>query len=106
MLTIDYGGRPGDVYFRCPGGTVRGFLHHQRLTAGELYPLMGHCDITVDVNFTDLLQWGEAAALTTVECVSQRDFVRQRSGPEGEDLCRERAAAEAFQCLVQRTGNP
>ncbi len=102
MLTIDYGGRPADIYFRRPGGTLRGYLHHQRLTAAELYPLMGRCDVTVDVNFTDLLQWGEAAGLTTVECVSQRDFVWRRSGVEGESLYREWAAAEAFQCLVQR----
>lgn len=105
MLTIDYGGRPADIYFRRPGGTVRGYWHHQRLTAAELYPLMGRCDVTVDVNFTDLRQWGEAAGLTTVECVSQRDFVWQRCGADGEGLYQEWAAAEAFQCLVQRTGN-
>ena len=106
MLTIDYGGRPADIYFRRPGGTVRGYLHHQRLTAAELYPLMSRCDVTVDVNFTDLRQWGEAAGLTTVECVSQRDFVWQRCRADDENLYQEWAVAEAFQCLVQRIGNP
>ncbi len=102
MLTIDYGGRPADIYFRRPGGTVRGYLHHQRLTAAELYPLMGRCDVTVDVNFTDLRQWGEAAGLTTVECVSQREFVSQRSGDKNDRSSQEATAPEAFQCLVQR----
>ena len=106
MLTIDYGGPPGDIYFRRPGGTVRGYRHHQRLPASALYPLMGQCDVTVDVNFTDLRQWGEAAGLTTVECVRQSDFIRQRTGAKREGSPGEWEAGEAFQCLVQRPGNP
>ena len=102
MLTTDYGGPPADIYCRRPNGTARGFLHHQRLEAAALYPLMGRCDVTVDVNFTDLRQWGEAAGLTTVECVSQREFVWSRSRADSEAGSREWAAAEAFQCLVQR----
>ncbi len=106
MLTIDYGGKPADIYFRRHGGTARGYLHHQRLGAADLYALMGRCDVTVDVNFTDLRDWGEAAGLATMEYVSQRDFVWQRSGAEGESLYQEWEVAEAFQCLVQRPGNP
>lgn len=105
MLTIDYGGSPEDMYFRRPGGTVRGYLHHQRLTPAELYPVMGRCDVTVDVNFTDLRQWGEAAGLTTVECVSQREFMARRTGAADDIPRHEASAAEAFGCLVQRAGN-
>ena len=102
MLTIDYGGTPAEIYHRRPNGTARGYFHHQRLESEALYPLMGQCDVTVDVNFADLRQWGEEAGLTTVECVTQREFVRVRT--RGADLLHEEGgAAEAFRCLVQRT---
>jgi SAM-dependent MidA family methyltransferase len=99
MLTIDYGGLPADIYHRRPGGTVRGYFHHQRLDSAALYPLMGRCDVTVDVNFTDLMQWGEAAGLRTVRLVSQRELVQAaHPGP----LHEEGGPAEAFRCLMQR----
>ncbi|HWB06756.1 MAG TPA: SAM-dependent methyltransferase [Verrucomicrobiales bacterium] len=99
MLTIDYGGTPAEIYHRRPGGTVRGYFHHQRLAPTELYPLMGRCDITVDVNFTDLIEWGEAAGLSAEQMVTQRVFVQSKSsGP----LQREGGAADAFRCLIQR----
>jgi SAM-dependent MidA family methyltransferase len=98
MLTIDYGGPPADIYHRRPGGTVRGYFHHQRLASAELYPLMGQCDVTVDVNFQDLLHWGESAGLRTERLVTQREFVN----PAHPDLLhQEGGAAEAFMCLVQ-----
>ncbi len=99
MLTIDYGGPPADIYYRRPGGTARGYFHHQRLDSMALYPLMGKCDVTVDVNFTDLIAWGEAAGLRTEQCVSQREFVQ---APDSSPLYEPGGAAEAFQCLVQR----
>lgn len=101
MLTVDYGGSPGEIYDRRPQGTVRGYLHHQRLEAAELYAVMGRCDITADVNFTDLCEWGEAAGLTTAECVTQREFVASRT-TVADSLHSDGGAAEAFQCLVQR----
>ena len=103
MLTVDYGGAPEEIYARRPGGTVRGYRHHQRLEAGELYAVMGRCDVTVDVNFTDLREWGEAAGLTTAECVTQREFVISRTAP-ADALHGEGGAAEAFHGLVQRVG--
>lgn len=102
MLTIDYGGRPAEIYYRRPGGTVRGFLHHQRLDGAALYTHMGRCDVTVDVNFTDLRQWGEALALETVECVTQREFAGRYLDIEGDPLYDVGGPAEAFRCLVQR----
>lgn len=102
MLTVDYGGKPAEIYFRRPGGTVRGYLHHQRLEAAALYGLMGRCDVTVDVNFTDLAQWGEALGLETVDCVSQREFAGRYVETEGHPFYDEGEGAEAFRCLVQR----
>jgi SAM-dependent MidA family methyltransferase len=101
MLTVDYGGTPAEIYHRRRQGTVRGYRHHQRLEAAELYAVMGRCDITADVNFTDLREWGEAAGLTTAECVTQHEFVTSRTAV-ADSLHGEGGAAEAFQCLVQR----
>ena len=93
MLTIDYGGTAEEIYHRRPGGTARGFLRHQRLDATQLYAAMGRCDVTVDVNFPDLIAWGQAAGLETVACMTQREFSGSSdAGPE----------EDAFQCLIQR----
>jgi SAM-dependent MidA family methyltransferase len=102
MLTIDYGGTPAEVYHRRPNGTARGYFHHQRLEPAALYPLTGKCDVTVDVNFSDLRQWGEASGLATVEYVTQHEFVRARVPGRTDLLDANRGAAEAFRCLVQR----
>ncbi len=101
MLTIDYGGAPAEIYHRRPHGTVRGFLHHQRLEEAALYAHMGRCDVTVDVNFTDLQQWGEALGLTTLTLESQDEFVRSRVATASL-LYAPQDAASAFRCLSQR----
>jgi SAM-dependent MidA family methyltransferase len=103
MLTVDYGGTPDEIYHRRPAGTVRGFLHHQRLAPAELYAVTGRCDVTVDVNFADLRRWGEAAGLTTSEYVPQHTFVHARTAVvdslHDDDGS---GATAAFRCLVQR----
>jgi len=101
MLTVDYGGTPEEIYHRRPGGTARGYLHHQPLEAGELYAVTGRCDITVDVNFTDLRRWGEAAGLTTAEYLTQREFVSARTAV-ADAVHGEGNAGDAFRCLIQR----
>ncbi len=60
MLTIDYGDRCPDLYHRRPGGTLRAYAHHQRLEGADAYAGFGLRDLTVDVNFSDLLRWGPA----------------------------------------------
>jgi SAM-dependent MidA family methyltransferase len=101
MLTVDYGGTAEEIYHRRPGGTVRGYFHHQTVAAGELYALTGRCDVTADVNFTDLREWGEGAGLITSECVDQRAFVNCRTALS-DAVHGDGGAAEAFRCLVQR----
>jgi len=101
MLTVDYGGSAAEIYHRRPAGTVRGYLHHQRLEAAEIYAVMGRSDLTADVNFTDLREWGEAAGLATAESVTQREFVTSRTAV-ADSLHGDGGAAEAFMCLVQR----
>lgn len=58
LLTIDYGDTMPSLYHRRPAGTIRGYAHHQLLTGPDLYQSPGRCDITADVNFSDLENWG------------------------------------------------
>ena len=53
MLTIDYGDEFPALYHRRPGGTLRGYLMHQRLYWPELLQSAGRMDLTADINFTD-----------------------------------------------------
>jgi SAM-dependent MidA family methyltransferase len=82
LLTIDYGGCPEEIYSRRPRGTVRAFFRHDRLEGMEIYLRAGRQDLTADVNFLDLGNWGEAVGLETAGYVSQAEFIRtwNRSG--------------------------
>lgn len=100
MLTIDYGGEMPELYCRRPAGTVRAYARQQRLTGADVYGAFGQRDITCDVNFTDLRDWGESLGWTTRSLSSLGGFIAsQLSGtalPEGfQD------AAAAFQVLIQ-----
>ena len=59
LLTIDYGSEIQDLYHRRPRGTVRGYLHQQRLEGPAIYANPGRQDLTADVNFTDLRKWSQ-----------------------------------------------
>lgn len=99
LLTIDYGGRPADLYHRRPGGTVRAYAHQQRLDGMEVYKAFGRRDLTADVNFDDLVEWGAADGLRTESLVSLADFLRSNGvmpPPSFGD------AGEAF-CVLQQT---
>ncbi|MBV8141345.1 MAG: SAM-dependent methyltransferase [Verrucomicrobia bacterium] len=109
MLTIDYGGSPADIYYRRPGGTIRAYYRHQRLDGMGVYLRAGHQDLTADVNFVDLQDWGEQLGFETVQLVSQADFIRQWAKPRS---ARRRLAdryvvensgmGDAFKVLQQR----
>ena len=105
MLTIDYGGTADRLYYRRPGGTVRGYFQHRRLGGLAIYRDPGHCDLTADVNFSDLMRWGTEAGVETVSLESQAAFLfryaRARS-PVEATLMDADGAGGAFQCLVQR----
>ncbi|MEY3895566.1 MAG: hypothetical protein RLZZ214_1085 [Verrucomicrobiota bacterium] len=59
MLTIDYGATTQNLYFRRPGGSLRGYLFQQRLEGSAIYENPGRQDLTADVNFTDLQTWSQ-----------------------------------------------
>lgn len=75
MLTLDYGDTIGSLYHRRPRGTLRGYLLHQRQEGPDVYSNPGRQDITADVNFTDLVAWGERLGWKTVALETQRAFL-------------------------------
>lgn len=75
MLTIDYGGTVETLYHRRPRGTLRAYFHHQRVEGPECYSRFGRQDLTADVNFTDLVRWGEELGWQTLALDTQREFL-------------------------------
>jgi len=75
MLTIDYGDTLERLYYRRPNGTLRAYFHQQRFEGDEVYQHFGRQDITCDVNFTDLVQWGERLNLATGSLTTQAEFL-------------------------------
>ena len=75
MLTIDYGDTFDRLYHRRPRGTLRGYFRQQRVEGAEIYERAGNQDLTADVNFTDLMRWGEALGLRAAPLQTQREFI-------------------------------
>jgi SAM-dependent MidA family methyltransferase len=97
MLTIDYGDTMPPTRRTRLSGTLRGYFLHGRLEGAEVLQAPGRIDITADVNFTDLRQWGEALGLhTTLE--TTLDTLMPSAPP------RILEAAGAFRVLEQSTG--
>jgi SAM-dependent MidA family methyltransferase len=109
VLTIDYGGSPDEVYRRRSGGTMRAYFRHQRFDGMGIYLRPGRQDITADVNFIDLKNWGDQLGLNTVQSVTQSEFIRRwappRTGSQGladQFMVNESGMGEAFKVLHQR----
>ncbi len=80
-LTIDYGDTFPALYHRQPSGTVRGYFHHLRVEGPDLYTRMGRQDLTADVNFTDLQNWGAEVGFQNDRLETQREFILRWLGP-------------------------
>ena len=106
MITVDYGAAREDLYYRRPRGTLRGYLNHQRLEGLALFRRPGSMDLTCDVNFSDLISWGEYRGWRTAALTSQRDFLLPFSHGTDADLFLTHAAGAgtAFMVLIQRCG--
>lgn len=103
MLTIDYGQTVEKLYYRRPAGSLRGYKAHTLLSADELAPLAGRCDITADVNFTDLINMAKGCHDDIVHYMSQRDFMAPLADmdkPEDRHLIAEGGAGEYFNVMV------
>ena len=109
LLTIDYGGSPTEIYHRKPGGTLRAYFRHQRIEGMGIYLRPGRQDLTADVNFVDLQEWGEQLGLKTIQCVTQADFIREWDRERSKNqktadryISDESGMGEAFKVLHQR----
>ncbi len=105
MLTIDYGDTAAAVYHRRPRGSLRAYSNHQRIEGVQAYVAFGRRDLTAEVNFSDLMRWGEKLGLPTVSLQTTGAFVQANGQPKANppegDLYVDGGAAEAFQALVQ-----
>jgi len=71
-LAIDYGYLEREFYAR-PRGTLMCYWRHQ--VSEDPYVRIGEQDMTAHVNFTDLIEAGQASALSKAEFSSQMDFL-------------------------------
>ena len=111
MLTIDYGDLGNAVYYRRPGGTVRGYEGHRRLEGLEIYRTPGRCDLTADVNFADLMRWGSEAGLRVDRLETQAEFFARQAAPARKRavddwLAAGDGAGGAFKLLWQTFSGP
>ena len=111
LLTIDYGDEFPELPCRRPGGTLRGFLRHQRIEGADLYRNKGSQDLTSDVNFSDLRRWGDQTGLESLPLETQREFLlRMLPGlessrdPAVQAVLHPHGAGSAFKVLRQRKG--
>lgn len=104
MITIDYGDVYPDLYHRRPQGSIRAFLLHENLTGPAIYQNVGRQDLTADVNFTDLIQWGEELGLETISFSTQSDFLAPHARDTTQDLylLHPDGPGSAFKVLIQK----
>lgn len=75
MLTIDYGDIFPTLYHKRVHGTLRGYYQHVRMEGHEIYQRFGKQDLTADINFSDLITWGEELGLQSHTFMTQREFI-------------------------------
>lgn len=104
LLTIDYGAEIDRLYHRRPAGTLRAYLLQQRLEGPLIYGNPGRQDLTADVNFSDLMTWGEHWSASP-RLTSFRKFLKpfaDLKNPADLALLDETGAGGAFQVLDQK----
>ena len=104
MVTIDYGELNDTLYHRRPAGTLRGYKAHQLVNADELPALAGHCDVTTDVNFTDLVELAQNCVGDRVQYMSQHAYLKDLADPANaadRHLIAVPGAGDHFNVLIQ-----
>jgi SAM-dependent MidA family methyltransferase len=99
VLTIDYGGTPTEIYSHRRHGTVRSYFQHERRENLEVYRQAGRQDITADVNFVDLQDWGREVGFESVSFMTQAKFIQTWAPFHSR---REEESADSF--LVDESG--
>lgn len=109
FITIDYGQTNDKVYYRRPQGSLRGYKAHTLLSADELPAMAGHCDITADVNFTDLIQLAKGSQADVIQYMSQHEFLAplaRPDRPEDQHAIAIPGAGDYFNVLLQHRFKP
>lgn len=103
MITIDYGDTYPEIYQRRPQGTIRAFLLHENITGAGIYQNVGRQDLTADVNFSDLMQWGDELGLETITYCTQNEFLEPHARNTTQDLylLHPDGPGSAFKVLIQ-----
>jgi SAM-dependent MidA family methyltransferase len=106
LLTIDYGDLAEKLYLRRPEGSLRAYSRHQRFTGRDLYARFGQQDLTADVNFSDLIAWGEELGWKSYPLITQREFVASWLSEKQHSVFSQRFttvgdAGDAFKVLEQ-----
>ena len=104
LVTIDYGELNDTLYHRRPAGTLRGYKAHQLVSPDELPALAGRCDVTADVNFSDLLQLAQNCVGDRVQYMSQRNYLAPLADPTNaadRHLIAVPGAGDHFNVLIQ-----
>lgn len=104
FVTIDYGAPCESLYYRRPAGTLRGYKAHIMLSKQEMIPLAGRCDMTADVNFTDLQTLARRIPGDVVQLLTQREYLLpcvDAQNPADLHLTAEPGAGDHFRVLVQ-----
>jgi SAM-dependent MidA family methyltransferase len=104
LLTIDYGDTADRLYVRRLSGSLRGYWNHERITGPHVYARFGKQDLTADVNFTDLIRWGEASDWKTLSLETQGEFLNRWLDSQGITLRHHdlNGANDSFRILEQR----
>ncbi len=89
------------------GRLARALLRNLGWFGPDLYVLPGRKDLTADVNFDDLVHWGEQLGLQTVAFRTQRAFLlphldANKLSATDHFLLDPQGAGSAFKVLVQR----
>lgn len=100
MLTIDYGASAEQLSRRYRYGSMRAYYKHMRLEGDEIYRRVGKQDLTYDINFTLLEQWGKEHGLRTVSNESLGKFLLKQ-GLTSQPNSNAMEAAHQFQLLEQ-----
>ena len=104
ILTIDYGDLSKKLYHRRPAGSLRGYAVQQRLSGNDVFKNPGFCDITADVNFTDLEKWGTNLGWSTETSSTLLAFLKEQGATASLPMPF-LEAGEAFRVLIQRRSN-
>jgi SAM-dependent MidA family methyltransferase len=112
LLTVDYGETVEQLYAGRRRGTARAYFQHLTLRGARVYGRVGRQDLTADVNFTDLQDWGEAVGLRNRSLSTQGEFLsrwvpdldaRAEREPALAYVSHPAGAGHAFKALEQQT---